>query len=119
MSLTHLEERLGRKTEYDHNTQTVANGPPPAYNTNGVQEDRDPRWFDVRYWSKKALILSALAVVIVIVIIIAVSVVEVKKNAYPDYSQLNYTLVDQCMASLASVTTSTNTGSSLWGFILR
>lgn len=119
MSFTHLGERLGRKDEYDHNIQMVTNGPPPAYDFNGVQEDRDPRWFDVRYWSKRLLILSALAVVIVIVIIIAVAVVEVKKNAYPDYSQLNYTLVDQCMAPLASVTTSTNTGSSFWDFVLR
>ena len=57
------------------------------------------------------LILSALAVAIVIVIIIAVAVVEVKNG--------NYTLVDQCMVPLASVTASTNTGSSFWDFILR
>jgi hypothetical protein len=119
MSSTPLGERSGRKNEYDNNIQMVANGPPPAYDFNGVQEDREPRWFDVRYWSKKTLILSALALVIIIVVVVAVAVVEVKKNAYPDYSKLNYSLVDQCMAPLASVTTSTNTGSSFWDFILR
>jgi hypothetical protein len=118
MSSTDLVQGPGRKNEYDHN-QMVTNGPPPAYDFSGVQEYHNPRWFDVRYWSKRALILSALAVVIVIVIVVAVTVVEVKENAYPDYSQLNYTLVDQCMAPLTSVTASTNTGSSFWDFILR
>jgi hypothetical protein len=89
MSFTHPGERSGRKSEYDHNIQMATNGLTPAYDFNGVQEDRDPRWFDVRYWSKRALILSSLAVVIVIVIIIAVAVIEVKKNAYPDYSTHN------------------------------
>jgi hypothetical protein len=119
MSFTHPGEWSGRKSEYDHNIQMATNGLAPAYDFNGVQEDRDPRWFDVWYWSKRALILSALAMVIVIVIIIAVAVVKVKKNAYSDYSQLNYTLVDHCMAPLASVTASTNTGSCFWDFILR
>lgn len=119
MSSTILGGRSGRKDEYDHNIQMVTNGPPPAYDFNGVQGDRAPRWFDVRYWRKRTLILSVLAVVIVIVIVVAVAVVEVKNNAYPDYSQLNYTLVDQCMVPLASVKTSSNAGSSFWDFILR
>lgn len=111
MSFASLGDRSGRKTEYDHNIQMVTNGPPPAYGFNGAREDRDPRWFDVRYWSKRTLILSALAVVIVIVIVIAVAVVEVKKNAYPDYSKLNYSLVEQCRTPLASVAPSTDTDS--------
>jgi hypothetical protein len=112
MSLTYLKEMSGQKTEVDHNIQMVTNGPQQAYGLNSAQEDRDPHWFDVRYWSKRALILSALALVIVIVIVIAVAVVEVKKNVYPDYSKLNYALVDQCMAPLISFRPSTNNGFS-------
>jgi hypothetical protein len=119
MSSTHIVERSGRKDEYDHNIQMVTNGPPSAYDFNGGQQDSAPRWFNLRHWRKRTLILSALAMVIVIVIVVAVAVVEVKNNAYPDYSQLNYTLVDQCMAPLASIKTSTKTGSSFWGLILQ
>jgi hypothetical protein len=96
MSFMSFEERVGRKNEFDQNIQMVPNGPPLAYAFNDIPEDRDPRWFDVRYWSKRTLILTSLALVIVIVIVIAVTVVEVKENAYPDYSKLNYSLVDQC-----------------------
>jgi hypothetical protein len=102
MSFTSLGERSGRKNEYDHNIGIVTNNPPPAYDLNSAQADRDPHWFDVRYWSKKALVISALALVVIVVIVIAVAVVEVKKNAYPDYSKLNYSLVDQCMAPSAT-----------------
>jgi hypothetical protein len=96
MSFMTVGQMGGRKNEFDQNIQMVPNGSPPAYDY-AIQDDRDPPWFDVRYWSKRTLILSALALVIVIVIAVAVAVVEVKKNAYPDYSKLNYSLVDQCM----------------------
>ncbi len=91
----------GRKTEYDENIQMVHNGPAPsAYRTNDVGQEDDPHWFDVRYWSRKAIIISIALIVIIIVIVIAVAVVMVKKNAYPDYSKLNYSLVDHCMQYL-------------------
>lgn len=120
MSFTSLGGRSGRKNEYDHNIQLVTNDPLPAYDLNSAPEDRYPHWFDVRSWSKKTLILSALASAIVIAIAIAVAVVEVKKNAYPDYSKLNYVLVDQCLAPLANfVSLSTNISLSFRDFILR
>lgn len=52
-------------------------------------------------WWKRAWPLLALAAVVVLVIVIVVPVeVEKKKNRYPDYSQLSYTLADTCMSSL-------------------
>lgn len=106
----------GRKNEVENNIQMVPNGPPPAYAFNNIPEVRNPRWFDVRYWSKRTLILSALALLILIVIVIAVAVVEVKKNAYPDYSKLNYSLVDQCMTLLLNIGKLVNIASSFRRF---
>jgi hypothetical protein len=87
MSFARNRDGVGRKKIFDERIQTV-NAPPPA--------DKEPYWFDVRYWRKRNLIISAIALVAIIVIVIAVPIVEVKANAYPNYSQLTYTLTDTC-----------------------
>lgn len=49
----------------------------------------------LKRWNKKTWIIVGSATTIILIIIIAVSVTEVEKaNAYPDYSAINYTLVD-------------------------
>lgn len=71
-------------------------GLPRNYDLSQYETAKRP-WWDLRGWSKKALVALGLGVSIIIAIIIAVTVVEEdKKNAYPDYSQLNYSLVDNC-----------------------
>ncbi|PQE08244.1 hypothetical protein CJF31_00009462 [Rutstroemia sp. NJR-2017a BVV2] len=68
--------------------------PPPKY------ELDDPgtlshRWWDIRAWSKKKMLLVGGGLVVVIIILAVVIGVEVsKKNAYPNYSQLSYSLKD-------------------------
>ncbi|TVY13130.1 putative glycosidase [Lachnellula arida] len=68
-------------------------GPPPAYKV----EDEDtlaPRWYDAKRWGKKVWIAVA-AIIAIVIIIIVVGVVEgEKKNKYPDYSKLSYSLTD-------------------------
>jgi len=68
-------------------------GPPPMY-----QVDADgtlaPHWWDLRSWTKKQLLLAGLGVVIIVAIVIVIAVVVSKKNEYPNYSQINYTLKD-------------------------
>ena len=45
-------------------------------------------------WSKRCWIILAVALVIIAIIIIVVAVVVSRANRYPDYSKLNYSLVD-------------------------
>lgn len=71
-------------------------GPPPEYKV-----DRDdtlnPSPWDMRQWSWKKWVALIVGVVIVIVMVIIVVVEVTKKNKYPDYSTLTYTLADTCM----------------------
>ncbi|TEY40801.1 hypothetical protein BOTCAL_0420g00070 [Botryotinia calthae] len=53
-----------------------------------------PRWWDMRAWSKKIWAIFGAGIIILIIIIVVAAVEGSKKNAYPDYSQLNYTLKD-------------------------
>lgn len=45
-------------------------------------------------WSRKCWIISAIISVVVLVIVIVVAVVVSRQNRYPDYSALNYRLVE-------------------------
>lgn len=73
-------------------------GPPPAYKV----EDEDtlaPKWYDAKRWGKKVWIAVA-AIIAIVIIIIVVGVVEgEKKNKYPDYSKLSYSLTDTSLFS--------------------
>lgn len=46
-------------------------------------------------WSKKVLIGAIAAAVVIIAAIIIGAVLGTRKSAYPDYSKLTYTLVDE------------------------
>lgn len=74
------------------------NAEPPAYKLDR-EDTLAPRWWDVRQWSKKLLLFVILALAIIIAIIIAVVVVVEKKDKYPNYSQLSYSLVGNCKSS--------------------
>jgi ABC-type Fe3+ transport system permease subunit len=54
-------------------------------------------WWNPRYWTRKIWIAVVAVLVIVVAVVIAVAVVVSKKNAYPDYSTLNYKLQDTCV----------------------
>ena len=53
-------------------------------------------WWNPRYWSRKVWIIVGIVLVVIIVIIIAVAVTVSKNNAYPNYTELSYTLKDTC-----------------------
>jgi hypothetical protein len=70
-------------------------GPQPGYKVDREETLNHP-WYNVKYWGKKAWI-AAVGILVLIIVIIVVVVVEVlKKNAYPDYTKLNYSLAETC-----------------------
>lgn len=75
-----------------------SSGPPPKYELDDPSS-LAPRWWDMRAWSKKkwAIFVAGIAALIIIIVVVAVEVE--KKNAYPDYTALSYSLKDTCKLS--------------------
>lgn len=67
----------------------------------GYQFDREDSyyhpWYNFKYWGKRGWAGFVAVVVVIIVIIIVVAVEVTKNNAYPDYTQLSYSLSETCM----------------------
>lgn len=55
-------------------------------------------WYNFRYWGKRAWAGVVAIVVIIIIIVVVVAVEVTKKTAYPDYTQLTYSLSETCMS---------------------
>ena len=70
-------------------------GPPPEYKVDR-EDTLNPSPWDVRQWSWKRWAMLIVGVVVVIVAVIIIAVEVTKKNKYPDYSALTYTLADTC-----------------------
>jgi hypothetical protein len=61
-------------------------------------ESMPPRWYEVRYWSKRRWVVVSVVVILVITVIVAVSVVMSRRNShYPDYLPLAYGLSTSCL----------------------
>ncbi len=80
-------------TQPDSNARYLSKS--PAANASGFYEKgattsrRNPK-----NWSRKCWIILAVCVIIIVIIVIVVAVVVTRENRYPDYSTLNYSLVD-------------------------
>jgi hypothetical protein len=70
-------------------------GSPPGYKVDRDDTLNSP-WYDVREWGKKIWIAVGAIVVLVIIIVVIIAVEVTKKNKYPDYSKLNYSLAETC-----------------------
>lgn len=55
-------------------------------------DEGDASWWDFRHWRKRVWAVIVAVIVVIIVVVVAVVVTEEKKNAYPNYSKLNYVL---------------------------
>src|SRR4051794_9417358 len=105
MSFATLGEMAGRRKNNAYEDIQVADdfgqprGAPTAYKI-----DRDdtlaPRWYDVRSWGWKKWAIAGATLVIVIIILVVVIVLVTKKDKYPNYSKINYKIVDTCKSSL-------------------
>lgn len=53
-------------------------------------------WWNPRYWRKRIWAAIIIVILVIVIIIVAVAVERARKNMYPDYSPLSYTLKDTC-----------------------
>ena len=65
--------------------------PPPPYEEIKSSSPTNPR-----NWGKRVWICIAAAVVIIIAVVVGVVVGVRRPYAYPNYSELNYALLDTC-----------------------
>ena len=83
--------RHGDSTVKLNANETIQMAPPPY---DSYEKQTSPAWYNVKAWSKKKMGIVAGIIIVLLIIIIAVAVVEVRKNRYPDYTALSYSLVD-------------------------
>jgi hypothetical protein len=93
ISFATLGEMASRKDPYMQTSTPL--GAPPEYQLDR-EDTLNPSPWDVRHWGWKKWAALGAGAVIVIIIVVVVAVVVTKKNQYPDYSQLTYTLADTC-----------------------
>lgn len=68
---------------------------PPRYSeVIGARPPIDRPWYDVRSWSLRRKLIVAACVVVIIIAVVVGAVEGTKAAAYPNYSQLDYTLQD-------------------------
>ncbi|PYI35687.1 endo-1,3(4)-beta-glucanase [Aspergillus indologenus CBS 114.80] len=88
------------KIDFDEPLHHAGPPPPPGAGEGPRRSNNAPvlehRWYDPRGWSTRKRLLVAAGIAIVIIIAVAVGAVEgtKKSSSYPDYSRLNYELVD-------------------------
>jgi hypothetical protein len=89
-NLPHFEHH----TNYGRSAPQAIPNPPRYSEVFGSRAVMEIPWYDPRGWSGRRKLIIGACVVVVIVAVIVGAVEGVKANAYPNYSQLNYTLVD-------------------------
>lgn len=77
--------------------------PPRGDRDSGIRQVQTKvPWWNPRYWRKRVWIGLSIVLVIIITIAVAVGVTQAKKaNAYPNYSELNYSLKETCWSLCA------------------
>jgi len=60
-----------------------------------------PRWYNAKGWGKKVWLGIGAALAVIIIVVVVAAVMVTKKNKYPDYSKLSYSLADTCLLSLS------------------
>lgn len=92
---------MRRKNQHSEEIHMVGGdrmGGPPKYEVDN-EDTLSPHWWNLKAWRKRTFVFLALGLAIMIAVIVVIVVEVEKKNAYPDYSKLNYSLVDTCTYS--------------------
>lgn len=86
----------GNYYDQDKHVQTTSVARPAAFDSDGSFDSTRRSPLDPRRWGKRVWIGLGIVVVIVLAVVPAVVVTEQKKNRYPDYSPLTYSLSETC-----------------------
>jgi len=70
--------------------------PPRGAPGNVRQARASMPWWNPRYWRKRVWAGIGVVLVVVIIVAVAVGVTQSKKNRYPDYSAITYSLSETC-----------------------
>lgn len=103
MSFNTLGDMVGRRKNSANDQVRLADdygtpmGAPPKYQVDREDTLGKP-WYNVKSWGWKAWTSVGVVLAIVVAVVVAVAVVVTKNNKYPDYSKLNYKIVDTCMS---------------------
>ena len=89
-----INSTFDHQTNYGRSTPQVSPDPPRYSEIFSSKAEMERSWYDPRGWSSRKKWIIGACVVVVIVAVIVGAVEGVKANAYPNYSQLNYTLAD-------------------------
>lgn len=82
------------RNPYGYPAQQARPHPPRYSDIAGAGPEIERTWYDPRGWSlRKKLIVAACGIVVIVAVIVG-AVEGVKANAYPNYTALNYTLID-------------------------
>lgn len=86
--------RVDNHTNYGRSAHQATPNPPRYSEVFSSRAAMERPWYNPRGWSGRRKLIIGACVVVVIVAVIVGAVEGVKANAYPNYTQLNYTLVD-------------------------
>ena len=86
-----LRDKRHSKTDFTSIVQTAYK---PSGFINYEEKPQLPYWRDPRKWSLRCWITTVAVNIICLIIIIIVAVMVSKANRYPNYSKLNYRLVE-------------------------
>ena len=79
---------------YGHESRRYSRATPTYTSDFYEKEDESPSKRNPKSWSRRCWLIVAVPPLIVFIIVIAVAVAVSWDNRYPDYSKLNYNLVD-------------------------
>jgi hypothetical protein len=69
---------------------------PPPYSTSPEKYGSQPSKLNPLHWRLRTWLIVGVVFIIILIAVIVGAVEGVKANAYPDYSDLSYSLKDSC-----------------------
>jgi hypothetical protein len=87
------EASFPRYTQPDSNARYLLKGP-EAHASGSYEKGTSTSTRNPKNWSRKCGIILTVCVIIIATLVIVVALIVTRENRYPDYSTLNYTLID-------------------------
>jgi hypothetical protein len=83
--------------------QPMGTTSPPPYETSPEKYSSEPSRWNPLHWRLRTWLIAGAVFIIILIAVVVGAVEGVQANAYPDYSALNYSLVDSCKLPISDV----------------